>query len=107
MQTFGSSLGRVRHGWHPDSFASTSFTPTLYASLGYDALVHDRMDDAVKQELAANRSLEFVWQVWWGPVCMNARVCMCALHSPPLYSCDVAPVGAPHTIPTHVSGALL
>ena len=51
-----------RVGWHPDSFSSTSSVPTVYALSGLTTLFHDRMDDAVKSGLHANRSMEFVWQ---------------------------------------------
>jgi alpha-mannosidase len=62
LKRFGAPDGVPRHGWHPDSFSSTSATPTVYALLGCDALVHDRMNDDIKTGLASNASLEFVWQ---------------------------------------------
>jgi hypothetical protein len=50
-----------RVGWHPDSFGSTSLVPTLYRLGGFELMLHDRMNDAVKASLVANRSMEFIW----------------------------------------------
>ena len=47
VRTLGD-MARPRYGWHPDSFGASSVTPTLYALAGFDALVHDRMDDEIK-----------------------------------------------------------
>ena len=51
----------VRMASRHDSISSTSFTPTLFALLGYEALVHDEMSDQIKHKIAANASLEFLW----------------------------------------------
>ena len=50
MQNFGD-IAKPRYGWHPDSFGATSVTPTLYALSGFDAVVHDRMDNDIKDDL--------------------------------------------------------
>ena len=50
-----------RVGWHPDSFGSTSLVPTLYRLGRFELMLHDRMNDAVKASLVANRSMEFLW----------------------------------------------
>jgi hypothetical protein len=62
MQNFGD-IAKPRYGWHPDSFGATSVTPTLYALSGFDAVVHDRMDNDIKDDLTSSQSLEFMWQV--------------------------------------------
>jgi len=61
VKTFGE-VAKPRYGWHPDSFGATSVTPTLYALAGMDAVVHDRMDNDIKNSLTSAQSLEFMWQ---------------------------------------------
>ncbi|XP_065833853.1 epididymis-specific alpha-mannosidase-like isoform X2 [Oscarella lobularis] len=53
---------RPRIGWHIDPFGASIFTPTLYALLGYDAMVINRIPDQTKQLFKRSQHLEFNWQ---------------------------------------------
>ncbi len=58
--TFGAAY-RPRFGWHIDPSGHALLTPTLFALLGYDAVVIDRIPAYMKQEYKRNQSLQFVW----------------------------------------------
>jgi hypothetical protein len=53
---------RPRVGWHIDPFGASVFTPTLYALLGYDAMIINRIPDPIKQDMKLKKQLEFIWR---------------------------------------------
>ena len=59
-KTFGAAA-RPRVLWQPDPSGHALLTPTLAASLGFDALFIDRIPGAVRTEYVKNLSLQFVW----------------------------------------------
>ena len=62
LMFLNTTLGvRPTVGWHIDPFGHSSFTPELYSLLGYDAIVLNRIPDSIKQQMKANKELEFHW----------------------------------------------
>ena len=57
---FGAAA-RPRVLWQPDPSGHALLTPTLAASLGFDALFIDRIPGMVRTEFVKNQSLQFVW----------------------------------------------
>ena len=53
---------RPRHEWHVDPFGHSIFMAELYSLLGYTSVIINRVPDPIKQQMKANRSLEFMWQ---------------------------------------------
>ncbi|EDQ91378.1 uncharacterized protein MONBRDRAFT_36279 [Monosiga brevicollis MX1] len=53
---------RPRVGWSIDPFGSSNINALLYATMGFDALVINRIPDDEMNLGKANRQLEFVWQ---------------------------------------------
>lgn len=53
---------RPSYEWHIDPFGHSLFVPELYAQLGYKAVVINRIPDAVKQSMRADKGLEFFWK---------------------------------------------
>ena len=51
-----------RVGWQVDPFGQSSFSPRFQAEAGVDAWVTNRVGDARKAEMRANRTLQFVWR---------------------------------------------
>jgi hypothetical protein len=58
--TFGAAH-RPRIGWHIDPSGHALLSPTLFALLGYDALVIDRIPAYIKQQYKRNQTLQFLW----------------------------------------------
>ena len=48
--------------WHIDPFGHSVFMPELYSQLGYKAVVINRVPNAVKQSMRAEKGLEFYWK---------------------------------------------
>ena len=57
--TFGR---RPRVGWQIDPFGSSRVTSALYASLGYEAVMINRIGTTLKTNLEKQGGLEFVWE---------------------------------------------
>ena len=57
--TFGA---RPRVEWHIDPFGHSLFMPELYSLLGYEAVVINRIPNAVKQAMREDKGLEFYWK---------------------------------------------
>lgn len=57
--TFGA---RPTVEWHIDPFGHSLFMPELYSQLGYKAVVINRIPNAVKQSMRAEKGLEFYWK---------------------------------------------
>lgn len=53
---------RPKIAWQIDPFGHSSDTPAIYASMGYDALVINRIHFAHKAALKKESQMEFVWQ---------------------------------------------
>ena len=53
---------RSRHEWHIDPFGHSIFMAELYSLLGYTSVIINRVPDPIKQQMKAERSLEFMWQ---------------------------------------------
>eukprot|EP00731_Ephydatia_muelleri_P009267 Em0004g1605a len=53
---------RPRHEWHIDPFGHSIFMAELYSLLGYTSIILNRVPDSVKQQMKADKSLEFMWQ---------------------------------------------
>ena len=53
---------RPRHEWHIDPFGHSIFMAELYSLLGYTSVIINRVPDPVKQQMKADRGLEFMWQ---------------------------------------------
>ena len=60
QETFGAAY-RPRVLWQPDPSGHALLTPTLAASLGFDAIFLDRIPGIVRTEYVKNLSLQFVW----------------------------------------------
>ena len=53
---------RPRHEWHIDPFGHSIFMAELYSLLGYTSIILNRVPDSVKQQMRADKSLEFMWR---------------------------------------------
>ena len=53
---------RPRHEWHIDPFGHSIFMAELYSLLGYTSIILNRVPDSVKQQMRAEKSLEFMWR---------------------------------------------
>ena len=60
QQTFGAAY-RPRVLWQPDPSGHALLTPTLAASLGFDALFIDRIPGMVRTDFVKSQALQFVW----------------------------------------------
>ena len=49
-------------GWQIDPFGHSSVTPSLFASMGFRALVLNRLHHKVKTQLKNTQMMEFLWQ---------------------------------------------
>ena len=58
LETFGV---RPKIGWQIDPFGHSAMTPTLFALLGYDAMVINRIHFDTKRRFKATRHMEFLW----------------------------------------------
>jgi alpha-mannosidase II len=58
LETFGV---RPKIGWQIDPFGHSAMTPTLFALLGYDAMVINRIHFDTKRRFKASRHMEFLW----------------------------------------------
>jgi hypothetical protein len=61
LQAQFGAAARPRVLWQPDPSGHALLTPTLAASLGFDALFIDRIPGMVRTEFVKNSSLQFVW----------------------------------------------
>jgi len=52
---------RPRVAWQIDPFGLSASTPSLLASLGFEALVINRIGTTTESELEKTDDLEFVW----------------------------------------------
>lgn len=59
LKTFGV-VPKV--GWQIDPFGHSSVTPALFALMGFDALVINRIHFSAKDYCKANKCMEFLWQ---------------------------------------------
>ena len=57
--TFGA---RPSVEWHIDPFGHSLFMPEFYSQLGYKAVVINRIPDAIKQSMRAEKRPEFYWK---------------------------------------------
>ena len=48
--------------WHIDTFGHSIFMPELYSSLGYKAVIINRIPDHIKQRMKIDKGLEFQWR---------------------------------------------
>lgn len=53
---------RPKVGWHIDPFGHTSQNARLMSDIGFDAFGLNRIDYQVKENLKANKKLEFIWR---------------------------------------------
>lgn len=60
-ETFGS-CGRPKIGWQIDPFGHSNEMATIFAQLGYDALMFSRLDYRDRQKRLNLENMEFVWQ---------------------------------------------
>jgi hypothetical protein len=51
----------IKHGWQIDPFGASSFTPLMFARMGMEAMIINRMSYFTKDDLKDSRSLEFFW----------------------------------------------
>jgi len=51
-----------RYGWHIDPFGLSSYLATLYAKMGFNAHIINRIHYQLKDDWKAERHLEFVWR---------------------------------------------
>lgn len=51
-----------RIAWQIDPFGHSSLTPALYANMGYEAIVLNRVHFALKTDFKRQKHMEFVWQ---------------------------------------------
>jgi hypothetical protein len=58
LETFGV---RPKIGWQIDPFGHSAMTPSLFALLGYDAMVINRIHFDTKRRFKATRHMEFLW----------------------------------------------
>ena len=58
LETFGVTPSK---GWQIDPFGSSAATPTLFARMGFDATVTNRINFETKSLWQNSTSLEFVW----------------------------------------------
>jgi hypothetical protein len=54
---------KPRVAWQIDPFGHDSRIPLLYAEMGFDALVINRVHHKIKQMMKNNKALEFIWNV--------------------------------------------
>jgi len=59
LENFGV---QPRIGWQIDPFGHSSITPSLFAAMGFDAMVINRIHHQKKLEYKAGRLMEFVWR---------------------------------------------
>lgn len=59
FDTFGV---RPRFGWQIDPFGHSSLTPSLFALMGFDALVINRIHYSIKREFKELGHMEFMWR---------------------------------------------
>ena len=59
LKTFGV---RPKIGWQIDPFGHSAMTPALFANLGYDATVINRIHFQQKSKFKATRHMEFLWE---------------------------------------------
>lgn len=53
---------RPRIAWQVDPFGHSSLTPTLFSSIGYQALVINRIHYSLKSSYKTNKHMEFMWK---------------------------------------------
>jgi hypothetical protein len=58
---FGAAAA-PRVAWQIDPFGHSSLTPTLYADMGFQAVVLNRLHFALKDDFKRQRHMEFVWR---------------------------------------------
>ena len=59
MRTFGV---KPRIGWQLDPFGHSDATPSIFAALGYDALVINRIHSRKKSIFKSEKGMEFMWR---------------------------------------------
>ncbi|EFA77646.1 alpha-mannosidase [Heterostelium album PN500] len=52
----------VEYGWQIDPFGHSSLTPTLFAQLGFKAMIGNRITDKAKEVMRDVRQLDFIWE---------------------------------------------
>eukprot|EP01133_Synstelium_polycarpum_P010798 gene10798-12583_t len=52
----------VDYGWQIDPFGHSSLTPSMYAQLGFKAMIGNRITVSDKQRLKTSRDLQFIWE---------------------------------------------
>ena len=52
----------IKVGWQLDPFGYSALTPSLWAQMGYEYLVINRIDYSLKKSLRTTGKLEFVWE---------------------------------------------
>ena len=53
---------RPHIGWQIDPFGHSAMTPSLWALMGYDAMVINRIHYQTKKRFKQQGAMEFVWQ---------------------------------------------
>eukprot|EP01133_Synstelium_polycarpum_P015255 gene15255-18061_t len=52
----------VDYGWQIDPFGHSSLTPSMYAQLGFKAMIGNRIPVPEKENLRAKKDLQFIWE---------------------------------------------
>eukprot|EP00516_Mucochytrium_quahogii_P001594 CAMPEP_0203752564 /NCGR_PEP_ID=MMETSP0098-20131031/6475_1 /ASSEMBLY_ACC=CAM_ASM_000208 /TAXON_ID=96639 /ORGANISM=" , Strain NY0313808BC1" /LENGTH=1279 /DNA_ID=CAMNT_0050642793 /DNA_START=152 /DNA_END=3988 /DNA_ORIENTATION=- len=53
---------KPRVGWQIDSSSHSDITPSLFAFMGYDSLILNRIHYGVKKQFKSRKHLEFIWR---------------------------------------------
>eukprot|EP01133_Synstelium_polycarpum_P015071 gene15071-17840_t len=52
----------VHYGWQIDPFGHSSLTPTMFAQMGFKAMIGNRINDQIKNNFKSSQELDFVWE---------------------------------------------